>query len=146
MNGLYKTVNNEVSPITREWQKIKIAEIYHTKYQKQEFIILTNKELSKNTEYSINWLNEYRHQVYQEEELVNFVSKFLKVFDKDPLNILNDVLKETAFEVKLPFSACLNMFRYCGTKHYLPLDITQRITLSTTLKMNYDESRWARYF
>ncbi|MEH6628193.1 MAG: hypothetical protein V7739_17255 [Motiliproteus sp.] len=139
LNGLYNWVDGEAKPITREWQKISIAEIYHTKHQNQEFIILTDKQLSKYTEYSINWLNEYQPETYQEEDIVTFVSVFMDVFEKNSFLILNDLLEETATNINKTFSACLNLFRYCGTKHYLPLDIKRRITLSSTIGLAYDD-------
>ncbi|WP_299179335.1 hypothetical protein [uncultured Neptuniibacter sp.] len=135
-DGLYKVdENGEEKPITREWQKIDIAEEYHTKHLGQEFEILTDRELSKSTEYSINWLKEFQPKDYTEEQLIRFITIFLRVFRKHPVHILDDLLELTAQRLRISFSECLNLFRFCGTHHYLPLDVSKRITLSSTIEM-----------
>ncbi|MGH1462093.1 MAG: hypothetical protein ACRBB6_08660 [Neptuniibacter sp.] len=139
-DGLYKVDEiGEEKPITREWQKIDIAEEYHTKHLNQQFEILTDRELSKSTEYSINWLREFHPQNYTEEQLIRFITLFLRVYSKHPVHILEDLLELSAKRLDIPFSECLNLFRYCGTHHYLPLNITKRINLSSSIEMATDE-------
>ncbi|NPU94909.1 MAG: hypothetical protein HPY82_23640 [Gammaproteobacteria bacterium] len=139
LEGLYKIEKDQLTPITREWQKISIYEIYHTQIQKQEFCIITDRELSKDTEYSIRWLNYSDYKETSENKILAFVETFLEVFENNRLAILNDLLELTASKLGLSFSQCLNLFRMCGQQHYLPLDISRRITLSSTIGMNYDE-------
>jgi hypothetical protein len=135
-NGLYRVdEHGEEKPITREWQKLDIAEEYHTKHLNQEFEILTDLELSKHTEYSINWLQEFQPQAYTEDQVIRFVVIFLRVLRKHPVHILNDLLELSAKRLKLSFSECLNLFRYCGIQHYLPLNISKRINLSSTVEV-----------
>lgn len=139
-DGLYTLdEDGKEKPITREWQKLDIAEEYHTKHLGQEFEILTDRELTKATEYSINWLNEFHPRDYTEEQLIRFITIFLRVFRKHPLHILDDLLELTSNRLRISFSDCLNLFRYCGTNHYLPLDISKRINLSSTIEMLLDE-------
>tara|TARA_Y100000589_G_C27121721_1_gene616751 strand:+ start:35 stop:871 length:837 start_codon:yes stop_codon:yes gene_type:complete len=137
MSGLYKMNDNELKPITREWQKIAIASAFHTQYLQQEFVILTDQELSKETEYSINWLSYEDSFTTSEDEIIEFVKTFLTIYDRNPLEILNDLLEMAASTLHISFSLCLSLFRFCGQKHYLPLDVTQRITLSSTIGINY---------
>lgn len=139
MDGLYKVVNGERRPIKREWEKIEIARIYETEVKGREYIIMTDEQLPKPVEYSINWLTYYKDHNYCEADLIGFAKVLLHAFFENEYEILEDILEITADKITKPFKECLNLFRYCGARQYLPLDLSHRITLSSTIRMDFDE-------
>lgn len=140
MKDLYNVVNGERRPITREWQKIEIAKIFEERVNNREYIILTDEQLSKNVEYSINWLNVGKHKNFKADELIQFTKVFLDVYAEYEFEILEDLLISTADRSIRSFQECLSLFRFCGAKSYLPLELEHRITLSSTIKMDVNNA------
>ena len=135
-DGLYREIDGEFQMKRRERQKIEIAKKLHENERNEQFLILTDREVSKETAYSINWLRVGEHEnTFGNEDVISFLESFLGFYTLDRLEILNDLLMKAARNLGTTFKRSLKLFRFCGLNHYLPIDVSKRITLSTKIEL-----------
>jgi hypothetical protein len=118
----------------REWEKIHIENLYHEQ-KNRKFRIITDHDVTKDMEFNLKWLNTEQDKILDKASIVSFIDCFIDFWLESKISHVDDLLNRCCKKLAIPFNQAVTLFKYTAYHSLLKVDISNRITLSTPVRI-----------
>jgi len=118
----------------RSWEKIHIENMYHQN-KGRKFRIITDQDVTENMEFNLKWFHTEQNKTIEKYLISAFIDCFIDFWMNSKISHVAELLDQCCKKLAIPFSTAVTLFKYTAYHAILKVDISDRITLSTPVRI-----------